>query len=132
MSTPLRKHRHVIIRAYVSNPPDSGEYLKEWCREVISMVGMKVLDGPHAVYSDEIPGNEGYTATAVLDFSHLALHAWDVNGLIEFDLFSCKDFDTNIVLEKLNEFDIITYSTLILDRDEFDEEQRPYLRKMAA
>lgn len=129
---PLRKHKHVIIRSYVSNPPNSEEILKEWCRDVISRVGMRVLDGPHAVYSADVPGNEGFTATAVLDFSHLALHAWDVNGLIELDLFSCKEFDPAILLEKLNEFGIISYSTLILDRDDFDQQQIPYLMKEAA
>ena len=108
MNTPFRKHKHVIVRAYVNSPPKNGEVLKDWCRRVIAAVGMKVLDGPHAVYSSEIPGNEGFTATAVLDFSHLALHAWDCNGLIEFDIFSCKDFNVGIVLSLLNEFDIKT------------------------
>lgn len=130
-TTPFRKHKHVIIRAYVANTPNNAEHLKEWCSEVISMIGMKVLNGPHAVYSNEIPGNEGYTATAVLDFSHLALHAWDCNGLVELDVFSCKDFDPQIILTKLDEFDTISHSILILDRDEFDNHQ-VYKMKAAA
>lgn len=128
---PFRIHKHVIIRAYVSNPPNNADYLKEWCKDIIKQVGMKVLNGPHVVYSNEIPGNEGFTATAVLDFSHLALHAWDCNGLIEFDLFSCKDFNPQIVLTKLSEFDIISHSILIIDRGQFDNEQIYNIRRAA-
>jgi S-adenosylmethionine/arginine decarboxylase-like enzyme len=88
---------------------------------------MNVISGPHVVYSDMVD-NEGFTAVAVLDFSHLSIHTWDkVNpALIEFDLFSCKDFDVNIVLDKLNEFDIITSSQLVVDRDTFDNNQKTY------
>lgn len=120
----LREHKHVIIRAYVNNPPKDADRLSDWCREVVEQVGMKVIAGPLVVYGD-IPGNAGYTAVTVLDFSHLAIHCWDEisPGLIEFDLFSCKDFDPEIVLDKLNEFGIVSFSTLMVDRDDFDKQQ---------
>ena len=123
----IRQHKHIIIRAYVKNPPTTEIQLSEWCKDVISRVGMNVISGPHVVYSDMID-NEGFTAVAVLDFSHLSIHTWDKvdPALIEFDLFSCKDFDVNLVLDKLNEFDIMTYSQLIVDRDDFDHDQRTY------
>lgn len=128
----LREHKHVIVRAYVTNPPVNGDSLSEWCTDVISSVGMKCIGGPLVVHSD-MEGNAGYTAVAILDFSHLAIHSWDeiTPALIEFDLFSCKDFDVNIVLTKLNEFGIVSYSTLIVDRDDFDNQQRPLLRQVA-
>lgn len=128
----LREHKHVIVRAYVTKPPVNGDSLSEWCKDVISSVGMKCIGGPLVVHSD-MEGNAGYTAVAILDFSHLAIHSWDeiTPALIEFDLFSCKDFDVNIVLTKLNEFGIVSYSTLIVDRDDFDNQQRPLLRQVA-
>ena len=117
-STVLRKHKHVIVRAYVSNPPKCAELLSEWCKSIIDKVGMRVIGGPLVVHSDMV-GNAGFTAIAVLDFSHLSIHTWDeINpALIEFDLFSCKDFDVNIVLDKLDEFDMITHDILVVDRD---------------
>lgn len=120
----LREHKHVIIRAYVNNPPKDADRLSDWCREVVEQVGMKVIAGPLVVYGD-MPGNAGYTAVTVLDFSHLAIHCWDEvsPGLIEFDLFSCKDFDPEIVLDKLNEFGIVSFSTLMVDRDDFENQQ---------
>jgi len=120
----VREHKHVIVRAYVNNPPKDKEQLSEWCKNVISDVGMKLIGGPLVVYSD-MKGNEGYTAVAILDFSHLAIHTWDniSPALIEFDLFSCKDFDINLVMKRLDEFEINSYSNLIVDRDDFDHQQ---------
>jgi S-adenosylmethionine/arginine decarboxylase-like enzyme len=128
----LREHKHVIVRAYVKNPPINASALSEWCTDVITSVGMKCIGGPLVVHSD-MEGNAGYTAVAILDFSHLAIHSWDEisPALIEFDLFSCKNFDIETVLTKLNEFGIVSYSTLIVDRDDFDNQQRPLLRQVA-
>lgn len=128
MNQILREHKHIIIRAYVSNPPTSSEQLSDWCREVIHAVDMNVVGGPLTIYSN-MDGNKGYTAVAILDFSHLAIHSWDEisPALIEFDLFSCKSFDINLVLDKLNEFGIVTYSTLVVDRDDFDGQQKPWI-----
>jgi S-adenosylmethionine/arginine decarboxylase-like enzyme len=125
----LREHKHVIIRAYVNKPPQDADRLSDWCKEVVAAVGMKVIAGPLVVYGD-MPGNAGYTAVTVLDFSHLAIHCWDEvsPGLIEFDLFSCKDFDPQIVLDMLNEFDIVSFSTLMVDRDDFDNQQINWFR----
>ena len=117
----IREHRHLIVRAYVNNPPKSEEALAEWCKETISLVGMKVIGGP-LVVRGEMKDNEGLTAVAVLDFSHLSVHTWDrVNpALIEFDLFSCKDFNVENVIEKINEFDTLDFSYMFIDRDSMD------------
>ena len=62
----IRQHKHIILRAYVKTPPSTKEQLSEWCKDVISRVGMNVISGPHVVYSDMID-NEGFTSVAVLD-----------------------------------------------------------------
>lgn len=121
----VREHKHVIVRAYVWNPPRDEETLSRWCREVIELVGMKCIAGPLCVYSD-MEGNKGYTSVAVLDFSHLSIHVWDEikPALIEFDLFSCKDFDVNLVIEKLNDFKIESFNHMVVNRDGFDDHLR--------
>lgn len=101
----MKSHRQLIIRAFVNNPPKDVDLINNWATEVIHSVGMNVLDGPYTCYSD-IPGNEGHTCVAVLDFSHLAIHVWpEISpALIEFDLFSCKDFDLQVVVDKFERF----------------------------
>lgn len=124
----VREHKHVIVRAYVNNPPREAIALSDWCCEVIDLVGMKVIGGPLVVYSD-MEGNKGHTAVAILDFSHLSIHVWDEisPSLIEFDLFSCLDFDPQIVISKIhNRFDIVKYNYVEFNRDNFDYTMVPY------
>lgn len=120
----VREHKHVIIRAYVDFPPKDPMILSEWCKNVISSVDMRIINSPSVYYSDMV-GNRGLTATAILDFSHMAIHVWDecYPAMIEFDLFSCKNFDTEVVLKKLDEFMLRSYSITVLNRDEFDKNQ---------
>lgn len=132
MTQPIvRDHKHIIIRAFVKHPPREARFLDAWCKDVISRVGMKVIGGPLVVYSD-MEGNKGHTAIAILDFSHLSIHVWDEidPALIEFDLFSCKDFDVNIVLQKLEEFKVMSYSTLTVDRNDYDRVKRNQVIKL--
>lgn len=128
----IREHKHCIIRAYVEQPPINADSLSEWCKSVITSVNMKCIGGPLVVRSD-MKDNAGFTAVAILDFSHLAIHTWDEisPALIEFDLFSCQTFNIDVVLDHLNIFKIKSYSTLMVDRDDFDTQQIPLLRVVA-
>lgn len=109
------------MRARVSNPPTNEQEVKDWLIDLVHSVGMNVMMGPISSYSN-IPGNEGITALVALDFSHASIHIWDQykDPLIEFDLFSCKEFDVNKVVDKLKIFDIISIATMFVDRDELE------------
>lgn len=114
----LKHHKHLILRAQISNPPKSADELNNWCIDTIKAVGMNVLMGPFTVYSN-VPNNEGYTCLGALDFSHIAIHFWDKSEVpfFEFDLFSCKDFDVNIPYEKLQQFGIEKLAAHYINRD---------------
>lgn len=111
-----RNHMHMIVTAKIDHASVPGHVLKEWIEDVVHSVNMKVISGPHVVYSD-VKDNEGWTGIAVLDFSHISVHLWPNDNLIEFDLFSCKDFDVNTVIDHLRFFGLIDYSVKIINRD---------------
>lgn len=48
----------------------------------------------------------------------IAFHSWDKTtpGLIELDVFSCKDFDVNVVLEFIKQFGLLSVSCMTIDR----------------
>jgi S-adenosylmethionine decarboxylase len=106
----------MIVTAKVGYIPTNPEFLKEWMIRVVESVNMKVINGPHVCYSD-VKDNEGWTGVAVLDFSHIAIHTWPKDSLIEFDLFSCKDFDVSTVIEELKYFELKDYTVKIINRD---------------
>lgn len=78
----------------------------------------ELVKNPHGYYC-ELPGNEGVTATGILETSHCALHSWSLNNpaKFQFDLYSCKDFDIPYVIDLCNSFGIINGSYMVIDRD---------------
>lgn len=116
-----KKHQHLIVRARVTDPPTDQAEVENWLIDIVHSVGMKVMIAPVSAYSD-VPGNEGITALVALDFSHATVHIWDKykDPLIEFDLFSCKEFDVQKVIDKIEPFGIISIATQFIDRDELE------------
>jgi S-adenosylmethionine/arginine decarboxylase-like enzyme len=80
---------------------------------------MVVVAGPSSVYVDE-PGNEGITGTVTLATSHAAIHVWDKQepAFFQFDIYSCPIFSAHEVLEHVNEFDLVSYEYMYIDRNE--------------
>jgi len=122
----IRNHSHYIVRARISNLPKEASVLNDWIKDVVEAVGMKVVSGPMSYYSHDV-GNQGFTSVAILDFSHIAIHVWDEEkpALLEFDLFSCKAFDTFEVVDMIDkQFGIISLSHMYVDRDQLEENQK--------
>lgn len=67
--------------------------------ELPGRIGMHVLAGPLIV--EGIPENPGWTGFVIIDKSHISIHTFNDGNRISVDLFSCKIFDTNNVLEYL-------------------------------
>lgn len=116
-------HLHLLVKGYITNPPQSEELLNNWLRELVSKVGMVVVAGPTSIYVNE-PGNEGITGTVTLATSHASIHVWDALELpmFQFDLYSCSEFTPDQVLTHINEhFNLQSATWQFIDRntDEF-------------
>lgn len=110
-------HQHIVIRAYVNKPPMSTEVIETWLKDLISSIDMKILSGPHAVYLDKA-GNRGLTAVTIIETSHIAIHVWDEEspGLIQLDVYSCKEFNPETVFVKFEQFEPVSIEWFMLDR----------------
>ena len=117
MFTP--NHVHLIVRGFVNNPPRNEESLNIWLKELVDKVGMVVVAGPTSVYVNE-PGNEGVTGTITLATSHASIHVWDniSPSLVQFDIYSCKEYDIDKVLDHLNQFDLVECDWIYIDRNQ--------------
>jgi S-adenosylmethionine/arginine decarboxylase-like enzyme len=110
-------HQHIVIRAHVNKPPMSAEEVKNWLKELISKIDMNILNGPHATYLDK-EGNRGVTGVCIIETSHIAIHVWDEEspGLIQLDVYSCKDFDKEVVFKHFECFEPVSTEWFMLDR----------------
>ena len=112
------KHKHLLIRAEVQNPPKNEEETISWMRKLIKTIDMNILAGP---YSSQVSkkGNKGLSGVAIIDTSHIGIHTWDEQepALIQLDVYSCKEFKKADVIDCLDEFKPVTVEYKYFDRE---------------
>jgi S-adenosylmethionine/arginine decarboxylase-like enzyme len=113
------EHKHLIIRAEVNKPFVDPEITKDWLRRLVAAIGMNITKsgGPHVDYVD-VPGNSGIAGVVMIETSHCSIHIWEQADppLVQMDVYSCKCFDVDVVLEHLNEMEPTKVDHLLLDR----------------
>lgn len=111
-------HQHLLIRAFVENPPEKEEVLNQWMTELVEDIGMKVVVPAKSKYVDA-EGNEGLTGSINIETSHMAIHIWSKQNpaRIEMDVYSCACFKRSTILEKLNEWGLIKFHSMMIDRN---------------
>ena len=74
-------------------------------KSLIEKIDMKLMQGPSISYVDQ-PGNRGTTCMALIETSHIVIHIWDepTPGVLQLDIYSCKEFDLNAVIRHLEEY----------------------------
>lgn len=112
------KHKHLIIRAEVSNPPRYEQNIIDWTKHLIDDIGMKILLGPFATYCD-IPGNKGFTCATIIETSHVVVHIWDEQSprLVQLDVYTCSELDPQVVFDALDKWDPVKIDYKYLDRE---------------
>ena len=113
----MLKHKHLIIRANVENPPKDEQAIVEWAKQLINNIGMKIMMGPYAKYCT-MQGNRGLTCVTIIETSHIAIHAWDEEqpGLIQLDVYTWG-FKQILYLGSMQEFNPIKIDYKYLDRE---------------
>ena len=114
----LLKHKHLLIRAEVKNPPKTEKQIINWMNNLIAKIDMNILAGPYASKVSK-KGNKGISSVAIIDTSHVGIHTWDETdpALVQLDVYSCKEFNKIDVLICIEEFDPITVDYKYFDRE---------------
>ena len=71
-------------------------------------IGMTKITQPHVFpYSGLVPEDAGVTGMVIIAESHLTFHSFVHKDYFFFDLFSCKPFDVNSVIDRvIKTFDV--------------------------
>lgn len=103
--TKVLEHKHLIVRAELNNPPQCAIEIQDWMKKLVKTIGMKILMGPYAIYSDMV-GNRGLTAVTIIETSHIAMHVWDEDNpaVMQLDVYTCSTLNIEDVFEALDEF----------------------------
>jgi S-adenosylmethionine/arginine decarboxylase-like enzyme len=116
-------HKQALIKAYVNNAPrESEDELNKWLTELVEAIDMNIVVPARSKYV-ATEGNEGLTGAVCIETSHIATHIWcnESPMHVELDVYSCKDFDVETVINKLKEWDLVRGYCWLVDRnsDEF-------------
>lgn len=114
----ILEHKHLIIRAELKNPPKCAEAIQDWMKLLVDKIGMKILMGPYAVYSD-MEGNQGLTAVTIIETSHIAMHVWDEvdPALMQLDVYTCSTLNIDDVFVALSDFAPVNVQYKYIDRE---------------
>lgn len=120
----MLNHKHLIYNSFSPVCSEKTvDQITDLLHLVVKVADMTVMMGPYVQRCDT-EGNEGITGAVVIETSHCSIHIWD-EGQIRFDLYSCKDFDEDKVLQLLNSFfsvvdptPMYNYDYLLLDRND--------------
>ena len=114
----MLQHKVAIVKAKVEAPPFDETQICEWLNKLVADLGMTVLKGPYAVYSN-MEGNAGLTAMVIINTSHIALHCWDEEspGLLRLDVYTCAALDMNVIWDAIAQFGVLERDYVLLDTD---------------
>jgi S-adenosylmethionine/arginine decarboxylase-like enzyme len=112
-------HKHLLVRAEISNTITDTKKIEEWISNLIDIIGMKILHGPTSVYCNK-EGNRGITGFAIIETSHISLHTWDETdpATLQLDVYTCADLEIDLVFAALSIFQPITLDYKFLDREQ--------------
>ena len=112
------EHKHLIIRAEITDPPYDAVDIKCWMKNLVEDIGMNVLMGPYAIYSD-MEGNQGLTAVTIIETSHIAIHVWDEcePAMLQMDVYTCSTLNIDDVFKAIEEFKPTKIEYKYIDRE---------------
>lgn len=102
-------HKHLILTALVGEAPTEPSVIESFLNKLVSLVDMEIFMEARAKYCHD-PLNSGVTGDVVITTSHASIHIWDnvpgnpYPGMLQMDLYSCKDFQASDVLQFVEDF----------------------------
>jgi S-adenosylmethionine decarboxylase len=97
---------HLILDCHACHVPSiqSKENVYNWITGLVRAIDMEPIGEPRIEYTAaEFPDKAGFTAIQVIVTSSIVAHFVDSTGDVYIDVFSCKPFDNNTVIQTIQE-----------------------------
>ena len=95
---------HLILDCSACDVPSiqSRENVYNWITGLVRAIDMEPIGEPRIEYTAaEFPDKAGFTAIQVIVTSSIVAHFVDSTGDVYIDVFSCKEFDNNVVVDTI-------------------------------
>jgi len=97
---------HLLMDGYSNNKEllQDEEHLRQLLADYPARIGMTRISEPYIIrYEDCEPEEWGISGFVFLAESHIAIHTFVEQNFVNVDVFSCKDFDTELAAEDLRQ-----------------------------
>jgi S-adenosylmethionine decarboxylase len=96
-------------------------FIYEFLNRLPDLIGMTKITQPYVFpYSGLVPEDRGITGTVIIAESHLTFHSFIEKDYFFFDIFSCKDFDTELVVQTVLEaFEVKSFEKHLANRGRY-------------
>lgn len=112
---------HVIIDGYGGDPDKLADenVVRVILDQVPEMMGMTKITQPYVLrYTGSKPEDWGVSGFVMIAESHISMHTFPERRLVWADVFSCKDFDAQPVLDEIKKrFALRTMETQSIPRN---------------
>jgi S-adenosylmethionine decarboxylase len=93
---------HMTLDAYGADYATLSDYRAtfEFMTSLVRAIDMQLVAGPFCVpYKAEEPIGATYSWFVIIATSHISLHLFPHRGMAMLDVFSCKEFDVETVVQ---------------------------------
>jgi S-adenosylmethionine decarboxylase len=92
-----KRFHHIFDLEDCNQKINDPKILRDFLEELVKKVKMSILEGP--IIAQGKPENPGFSAVAIIDFSHVSIHTFANSKEVLIDVFSCKEYDKEKVLK---------------------------------
>lgn len=112
------EHKHLLVNATFKQTPFTNvDFTNKWLLHLVDLIEMEILHDPISVRCEQ-EGNKGISGFCLITTSHISLHSWEERrpNLVQLDVYSCKNFEQNLIESALRKFDPLSTGFKFLDR----------------
>jgi S-adenosylmethionine/arginine decarboxylase-like enzyme len=94
------KHLIIDMSAGDRDRVQSAQHISRFVETLVETIGMKAYGAPLLEhFAEHLPDAAGYSLVQLIETSAITGHFCDLSGDAYIDIFSCKDFDSELAVE---------------------------------
>lgn len=91
--------KHLILDCFGCTCLDDKEFIRRFLQELVEKLNMSKIYDPVLVdYKHKDEEKSGITGFILISESHLSVHTYPKKSYVAIDIFSCKNFDVDMVI----------------------------------
>jgi len=97
-------HLMLDVKGCDKSKVSDGEFLSTFTKNLVKLIDMTAYGEPQVVHFGNGSDIAGYSVLQLIETSNIAGHFVDSSGDAYLDIFSCKEYDKDIVIKAIQDY----------------------------